>query len=316
MITKLKRYFKNFRDAHLISMNERNLNYIMRYNDRSLYSLVDDKTNIKKSAPLFDINCPKLIAIIEYQHEVSNFLDYIENYNTFVIKPSCGSGGRGILVIKNREGNTFFKTDGEKIELYEIKRHIANTISGLYSLGGKIDKALIEECVEFSDIFAKYSYQGVPDVRIITFKGFPVMAMLRAATAESKGRANLHQGAIGIGIDIKTGKALQAVQKNRVISVHPDTKAQLRDIKIPMWREHLKIATTAFDCTKLGYLGVDIVLDKNHGPMLLEVNARPGLAIQIANNYGLRKRLQQIESLTDTTVLNVDQRINFILENF
>jgi D-alanine-D-alanine ligase-like ATP-grasp enzyme len=37
----------------------------------------------------------------------------------------------------------------------------------------------------------------------------------------------------------------------------------------------------------LGYLGADIVLDHRQGPLLLEANARPGLAIQIANGQGL-----------------------------
>jgi predicted ATP-grasp superfamily ATP-dependent carboligase len=46
----------------------------------------------------------------------------------------------------------------------------------------------------------------------------------------------------------------------------------------------------------LGYLGVDIVLDPRRGPLLLEANARPGLAIQHANAAGLVPRLQEIET--------------------
>jgi len=45
----------------------------------------------------------------------------------------------------------------------------------------------------------------------------------------------------------------------------------------------------------MGYLGVDIVLDAQAGPLMLELNARPGLNIQIANQEGLLHRLRLIE---------------------
>jgi hypothetical protein len=41
---------------------------------------------------------------------------------------------------------------------------------------------------------------------------------------------------------------------------------------------------------------VDIVMDRDLGPQILELNARPGLAIQIANNMGLELRLKAIEA--------------------
>lgn len=46
----------------------------------------------------------------------------------------------------------------------------------------------------------------------------------------------------------------------------------------------------------LGYIGVDIVLDRDLGPLVLELNARPGLSIQLANKIGLLPRLQRIEN--------------------
>ena len=55
--------------------------------------------------------------------------------------------------------------------------------------------------------------------------------------------------------------------------------------------------TVARDLAPLGYLGVDIVLDRELGPMMLELNARPGLAIQIANNQGLAPILQYAEKI-------------------
>ena len=138
------------------------------------------------------------------------------------------------------------------------------------------------------------------------------MSMMRLATAESGGRANLHQGAVGVGLDIQSGKTLQAVMHNLPVSVHPDTKADLKSLVVPFWREHLLIGAKAYEMTGLGYLGADIVLDKNRGPMMLELNARPGLAIQIANGHGLMSVIKKIEK-TYPTGLTPEKRVDYIL---
>ena len=307
---------KKLKANGILSMNGRNLLYIKPYNKRKYYPLVDQKASVKSLAERHNISCPKLLGIIKYYHQVKNFDKIINNYKSFVIKPNQGSGGRGILVIKDRQGNNFIKTDGSQISKSEIKRHISNILSGLFSLCGKCDFALFEEFISLSTCFNDYSYQGVPDVRIIVYKGFPVMAMLRVATANSQGRANLHQGAIGIGISIQTGKALAAIQKNRLIEQHPDTGKYFNEVKIPFWNEHLSIAAESFNISKLGFIGVDIVLDEYQGPMLLEINARPGLAIQLANMCGLKKRLELIDSLKKENYQSVKNKITFALENF
>ena len=194
----------------------------------------------------------------------------------------------------------------------DVYKHISNTLSGLYSLGGQYDVALIEELVHFSDIFKGYSYQGIPDVRVIVYKGFPAMAMIRLATKASQGKANLHQGAIGVGLDIKTGKPLCAVMNDKIVTKHPDTGADLLKLSVPHWREHLIIGAKSYEMTNLGYLGADIVLDAQRGPMMLELNARPGLAIQIANGLGLEKRLFEIEN-TYPQGLSPEERVDFIM---
>ena len=260
------------------------------------------------------INTPGLIGVIEYQHEVKNILDIVKNYKEFVVKPAHGSGGKGVLVIKDYTEDAFTTPSGKQISYNELYQHVSNVLSGLYSLGGKYDVAVIEELVHFSDIFDQYSYQGIPDVRVIVYKGYPAMAMMRLATAESDGRANLHQGAVGVGLDIHSGKAINAVMHNLPITVHPDTGVDLMKLEVPFWKEHLEIATKAYEMTNLGYLGADIVLDKFRGPMMLELNARPGLAIQIANSCGLAKVLKKIDK-SYPKGLTAAERLDFVLKN-
>ena len=303
---------KKLRDKGVLGMNARNFHIIARLNPRHLYPLVDDKVQTKNLAIKSGVKTPNLIGVIEHQYEVKNILDMVKNYTEFVVKPSHGSGGKGVLVIKSYSDNSFTLPSGRCITYNELYQHISNILSGLYSLGGKYDSALVEEVVHFSDAFKEYSYQGVPDVRVIVYKGYPIMAMTRLSTAESGGRANLHQGAVGVGLDIKTGKTKKAVQHNMPLTHHPDTKADLRKIEVPLWREHLTIAAKAYEMTGLGYFGADIVLDAQKGPLMLELNARPGLAIQIANGSGLKKAIKKVDKKYPSG-LTPEQRIDFIL---
>ncbi len=303
---------KRLRESGVMGMNRRNFKVISQYNERRLYPLVDDKVQTKQLAQKAGINTPKMIGTIEFQHKVKNFVNLVQEVKEFVIKPAHGSGGKGVLVIAQHDGEKFIQPSGKVLGYKDIYKHISNILSGLYSLGGKYDVALIEEMVHFSNIFKDYSYQGVPDVRLIVYKGYPAMAMTRLSTKASGGRANLHQGAVGVGLDIQTGKSLKAVMYNKPIFLHPDTQADLSKIEVPMWKEHLLIGAKAFEMTGLGYLGADIVLDANRGPMMLELNARPGLAIQIANGIGLIDRLKLVDKKFPKN-LSPEERIEFLL---
>jgi alpha-L-glutamate ligase-like protein len=297
-------------------MNSRNIEYIARHNPRHLYPSVDNKLNTKNAALSAGIRVPELLGLIESNRALRDLPAMLESLNQFVIKPTRGSGGRGILVIKNRDFEFFVKTNGSKIKQGDIRRHVNNILSGLYSLGGKPDSAMIESMVEYDAVFNDYTYEGVPDLRVIVYKGFPVMAMLRCSTHASDGRANLHQGAIGVGIDIYNGKSLFAVQHNKPIQEHPDTGKKFDDLVIPHWDEILCLTAGCYEMTGLGYIGCDIVIDQHQGPMILELNARPGLAIQIASGLGLKKRFSFIDSLdAETLELPADKRVIFIMEN-
>ena len=220
------------------------------------------------------------------------------------------------MVITRRNGDNFIKSSGELLNLSDIRRHMSNCLAGLYSLAGTPDIVLIEDLIAFDDCFTGYSHEGVPDIRIIVFRGYPVMAMLRLATHSSDGKANLHQGAVGVGLAMDSGHALNAVQHSKRIETHPDTQRPLNEIAIPNWRQLLVLAARCCDMTGLGYIGADLVLDKHLGPQLLELNARPGLAIQVANGQGLVPRLRKIEALHEKRRVSAEQRVDYVMEEF
>ena len=307
---------RRLHEAGVLGMNRRNHAYIMRYNRRADYPDVDDKLRTKELAIRFGVATAELIGSIRFQYEVRDFERLVGDAPDFVIKPGHGSGGRGILVVKHREDGRFFKPDGSSCDYDFVYEHISNILSGLYSLGGQVDYALFERCIDFSDVYSRFSFQGVPDVRLIVFCGYPVMAMIRLATKESDGRANLHQGAVGVGIGIRDGRPRFAAQHNREISRHPDTGALFSELVVPEWEAHLELAARCAEMTSLGYFGADIATDRRRGPLLLELNARPGLAIQIANGQGLLTRLRLIESLPVGAHPTRAEKIAFAREHF
>ena len=128
----------------------------------------------------------------------------------------------------------------------------------------------------------------------------------------------MHQGAIGVGIDLATGLTLGGVSHNDMIDFHPDTLNPIVGIKVPYWDKILDIAARCYELTHLGYLGVDIVLDKDQGPLLLELNARPGLNIQIANREGVLHRYQTIEKQVAGNSIreSAEKRVAFSQEQF
>ena len=288
---------RELREQGVLGMNSRNVEFIGRRNPRRLFPLVDNKLKTKRIAQEHGLTVPELYGVVEIQHEIQFLEKMLEGLQRFVIKPVQGSGGKGILVISERDGLSFTKSSGAVLGLRDIKRHTSNILSGLYSLGGKPDVAMIEDMIIFDPVLSHYSYEGVPDIRVIVYRGFPVMAMIRCATHESDGKANLHQGAVGVGLDIETGHSVCAVQNNIKVNRHPDTGYGFEDLQLPHWEQLLMLACGCYEMTGLGYFGADIVLDKHRGPMILELNARPGLAIQIANLAGLGKRLKIIDKL-------------------
>jgi alpha-L-glutamate ligase-like protein len=309
---------RRLRSIGLVGINGRNADYVLLYNKRRFYPRVDDKLQTKQLALAAGLPVPDLYAVVREEHEIADLHARLEQYPAFVVKPAHGSGGDGILVINGRRGDKYRRASGSFMSRDEFEHHLSNGLSGLYSLGGQPDHLLVEYFVQFDPMFERVSFRGVPDIRIISFLGYPVMAMIRLPTRMSDGKANLHQGAIGVGIDIPTGLTRRGVWGTEPVKEHPDTEHSIVGLSIPYWNDLLLIAAKSYELSGLGYVGVDIVLDKDRGPMVLELNARPGLSIQIANGNGLGLRLARVQQLERNGQLSSDpaERVAFAREHF
>jgi len=275
------------RRSGVLGINERNLRFIAELNPRRLYARVDDKAVTKEICRANGIGVPETYALIERYSHIRNFSRLMGNRQQFVVKPARGAGGRGVLVIAGSLDDAVETSNGSILRPADVRHHLASILSGLFSLSGRPDKAIVEARVMRHPVFRDVAIGGTPDIRIIVLQEKPIAAMLRLPTHESGGRANLHQGAIGVGIDIANGVTTTAVHHNRALTHHPDTSKPIGGIRIPSWTDAVIMAVRLSKALGLGYVGVDVVLDARKGPLVLEANARPGLAIQIANRGGL-----------------------------
>lgn len=287
---------RRLRELGVVGINQRNCHLVLPNNPRRLYPLVDDKLRTKQLASAVGIQVPELYFTVETEHDVRRLVPALQDRQEFVVKPVNGSGGKGIWVIVGRRKKDWVKASGDRITALDLERHVSNILSGIYSLGGAPDTALIEYRVHSHSVFDRVAYKGVPDIRVILYQGIPVLAMLRLPTRESDGKANLHQGAVGVGIDLSSGIGVGAVCHNELIEFHPDSDESLIDFQVPFWKDLRLLAARCYDLVPLGYMGVDIVIDQALGPMVLELNARPGLSIQICNRTGLLKRTNWIDA--------------------
>jgi len=92
---------------------------------------------------------------------------------------------------------------------------------------------------------------------------------------------NFHSGGMVAAIDMETGKLVTdaADMKGNVFAKHPDTGTQIKGFEIPYFNEAIDMVKEAIRKNKIeGYLGWDVAISET-GPVLIEVNARPGVVL-------------------------------------
>jgi len=287
--------------SDILGLNARNASFGARNSKRARRS-ADSKLEGKKILEKAGIITPKLLAVFETPEKVIHFV-WEELPGSFVVKPEDGNGGKGVWVIRRRArwAGEWWRADGTKINIGDLRLHILDILEGKFSAYDKKTRAFAEERIPIDRAFNRYAYKGTPDIRVIVFNKVPVMAMLRLPTKESEGKANIHQGAIGLGIDLATGVTTYGVHKGKTIRFMPKRRSKVKrkvnGLKIPKWNQALLTAVACQEASRMAFVGVDLVLHPTIGVMVLELNKSPGLDIQLANKAGLRRRLERVRGL-------------------
>ncbi|MCW5891754.1 MAG: alpha-L-glutamate ligase-like protein [bacterium] len=278
----------------VLGINRRNHDYLFRFNRRDRFALVDDKIATKERLAAHDVPHPPALEVCDAPWRLRELAPRLRAHGAFAMKPACGAGGGGIVVVVGLRDGRFETAGGRTLDWRELAAHAADVLAGVYSMAGREDRVLVEGLVVGDPELARLSYRGVPDLRVVVLRGVPLLAMLRLPTRRSDGRANLHLGGLGVGIDLASGRTTTAISGRREVTMHPDLGVPLAGTVIPGWDQALRTAVRAADAIGLGFVGVDLVLDAAHGPLVLELNARPGLAIQLANRRGMRPLLERV----------------------
>ena len=294
----------NFADD-VLTMTVRNREFVGKYNPPDVMALLT-KDNAKALLMPQGIPVATTYMILRERTDLGKFKDWLGDHATFALKPSSGYGGEGIMLVRGKNGN-IYDTNFGPMTRSQVETHAFSIIEGQFH-GGQEDTAVIEELLVQDDRLRSIVPIGLADIRVISFLGYPVMAMMRIPTRMSGGKANIHMGAVAAGVRIAKGVITHSVWTGLPSPEHPDTGAPLLGQQIPLWNEILEVASEAQRLTGIGYAGVDIALDKNKGPVVMEVNRRPGLEIQNANAAGLLRRLRIIENLPRQE-LSVEERV-------
>jgi alpha-L-glutamate ligase-like protein len=289
-------------------MTVRNREFVGKYNPPGLLALLT-KDAVKGLLLPLGVPMAATYQILRERSELGKFKEWMKQHDTFALKPSSSYGGEGILLVTGKQGDTY-RTNMGSMSASQIETLAFSILEGQFH-GGQKDTAVVEELLVQDETLRDIVPMGLADIRVISFLGYPVMAMMRIPTVASGGKANIHLGAIAAGIRISTGIIFHSVWAGLPSPEHPDTGAPLLGWQLARWDEILEVAAEAQRLSGIGYAGVDIALDAKRGPVVMEVNRRPGLEIQNANAAGLLRRLRIIEQLPHHE-LPVEERIKIV----
>ena len=263
------------RSLGILGMNRRNSECILDLNPRSRFPQVDDKKRMRDLCRSIGVATPDLYAVVAAHSALRRLQGVLERRKDFVIKPSRGAGGRGVLVVVGRDGSAFMRHNGERLEMGDVSQHVSSIISGLFSFSRPMRRS--SSRVIGDPAFEQISYQGRRHSR----DRLPLRADYGHASATARlsgGRANLHQ---------RHRRRSEPESANRTSgAAKPSDRAPPRHRRgvigfAPGWRQILDMAcASASDC--FGYVGVDIVIDRNRGLLWKQRWAR--------SSYSDRKR--------------------------
>ncbi|MCR5182209.1 MAG: hypothetical protein K6D56_04250 [Clostridia bacterium] len=188
------------------------------------------------------------------------FREFLKDKEYIIAKPlglSCGTGIEKIKV-----------SDWDVNELYE---HLV-----------KDSKPLVEEVVRQHPTMDLLCSTSVNTIRVITILKDGEARIVAGGIRMGQNGIfvdNFNAGGIGVVYDLKTGVVISDGydKQRRVYKTVPESGVTLKGFQIPLWDEVVSLVKEAsLVVPQVGYVGWDVAISADRGPLLIEGNSYPG----------------------------------------
>lgn len=203
----------------------------------------------------------------------AEFRQFLEKHGRVFMKPLGGSCGRGIFILDQED----YVQNGSSVEQYR--------------------SFIAEELINQHDVIKKLNPNAVNTVRIITYRGVVLIAVLKLGTG-SNIVDNQHANGLNGNIDLETGITNSPFLdlEYKPYYRHPDTGEVLLGVQIPHWQElKVKVESAAQELCEVPYIGWDVAVTPS-GIAIIEANEAPGHDLaQGAGKIGIYKKILEIK---------------------
>ena len=271
-----KMYAMNARERGYILTIGKNNELIKKYNDKRYIQYFEDKAIFNKKFNDFikrdwimageGITYGNIegTALTEDDRVkgagVDEFREFLSDKEYIMVKPLDESCGHGIEKIK--------VSDWDPEELYAYV--LAN------------GKPLCEEVVVQDETMSLLNSSSVNTIRVTTIlKDGNARIVSGGIRMGRNGNHvdNFNSGGLGVIYDRRTGTVISDGfdRERNVYETVPESGIKLKGFQIPKWDEIVAmIKEAALVVPQVGYVGWDVCLSRDHGPLLIEGNSFPG----------------------------------------
>lgn len=235
--------------------------------------LFDDKFLCNMHCKAIGIRTPYTYGTIDpgqdYRAQIQSWL-HASSGQALFIKPIIGSGGRNAAIAKKSGNDIIVRTMMRSTPLHD------------YVLE---EKSVVQEKISQDSRMAAVSRSSVNTLRLVTMltkhgEAIVAKALIRFGVGEAI-VDNFGAGGVAIGVDCETGKLSKYGydEKRNGYLAHPTTGIVFEDFVVPDWERLCNAAIevqSAFRFYRL--LGLDVAMDENGEPVVIEINASPDLA--------------------------------------
>ncbi len=271
-----KMYEKNATERGYILTIGKNNELIRKYNDKRYIQYFEDKAIFNKKFDKFvkrdwvmvgegmlygDIEGTALTEDDKVAGvDLEGFKKFLSDKEYIMVKPIDQSCGHGIEKIK--------VADRDPEELYD------------YLL--RSGKPLCEEVVVQDETMSLLNSSSVNTIRVTTIlKDGDAKIVSGCIRMGRDGNIvdNFNSGGLGVIYDRKTGIVISDGfdRARNVYETVPESGIKLKGFQIPQWENIVAmIKEAALVVPQVGYVGWDVCVSRDHGPLLIEGNSFPG----------------------------------------